>query len=136
MPSSTVPIHVAIDNQGVLYKHWSLFIEGEKDADKNLFHAVGSQCHFRFEEQQSDARNSKSISELFAICEIDGSRVQAVRNIAKAVPIRNDDPTWNCQDYVLDLLDELENNNIVPSSEHPGYDRKKRRLAAKQDGLD
>lgn len=118
-----------------MFKHWSLFIEGEQDADKFLLHAVGSKGRFRFEERNANARQSHSISDVFQLCDVDTSLVGRVKEIARAVPIRNNVEVWNCQDYVLDLLELLEEANVVPR-ENARYQTRKKELKLKQDGLE
>ena len=45
MPSSA-GIHVAIYDDGGIYKHWSLFIDGPGDSEKTILHIMGSSTKY------------------------------------------------------------------------------------------
>lgn len=133
MPSS-VSLYVAIHDDGGIYKHWSLFIDGPSASDKTIFQAMGSSGRYRFETENSNPRLWETLAELFYVCDVDESDTIAVKNTAKQVPIRDESPSWNCQDYVLDLLDALEEGRVI-EGEDAGYQRRKSDLRRKQDGL-
>ena len=50
-------------------------------------------------------------------------------------PIHNQYPGYNCQDYVLELLDDLEGKGIVDGNDR-GYRNMKEVLSSRQDGLE
>lgn len=52
-----------------MFKHWFVFIDGRKKADKILLHAKGSEGRSYFEERIADARDSSSLIELLDLCE-------------------------------------------------------------------
>ncbi|KAL4947380.1 hypothetical protein BDW69DRAFT_190244 [Aspergillus filifer] len=108
--SSTVPISVAIyENPGIM--HWSLFIEAESDDEKTIAH-VPHRAH--------SAVQCRRIEN------------QTIKNIAWDLPVRNGEPDYSCQDYVLDLLAKLEKEFIIDRS-NDDYRRKKAALAAKRE---
>src|SRR5690349_10674970 len=108
--SSTIPLMVAIyDNPGI--KHWSLFLKAESNADKTIIHLLGGprQRYFRDVRAPSDACISNSLIELCFLCDIDASQIDAVKELAWVIPLRNEQCNdYNCQDFILDLLDRLE----------------------------
>ncbi|CAG8132709.1 unnamed protein product [Penicillium nalgiovense] len=73
--SSTAGIHVAIYNDGGVYKHWSLFVNGPTDAEQTVLHIMGSSTNYRFEMRASDARKSATLSELIYLCDVPIAKV-------------------------------------------------------------
>ncbi|EGD84523.1 hypothetical protein H112_08230 [Trichophyton rubrum D6] len=130
--ASTVPLMIAIyDNPGI--KHWSLFIDAEEKPAKTIIHLLGArQRYFRDVRTPSDARNSASVVELCALCEIDASKIETIKNIAWETPVRNEEPDYSCQDFVLDVLEGLERADIV-DAENPDYQRNKGIVKAKRE---
>lgn len=96
---------------------------------------MGSEGHYWFEERDADARNSASLSELLKLGDIDASQASRVKAIARAVPIKNNIPAWNCQDFVVDLLEALEEASIMSNADSV-YAGGKAQLTAKMDGLE
>jgi hypothetical protein len=129
----TATLCVAVFDAGSMFKHWAVFLDGEGN-DKFMFHALGGEGRFRFEERKSNARQSKSISEVIELCKVKGPHIGTVKRIARQMPIHNEIPVWNCQDYVLEVLEELENAGVV-SDEDTDYTEQKEKLAAKQEGF-
>lgn len=133
MPS-TSGLHVAIYNDGGVYKHWSLFIDGPTDLEKTILHIMGSSTRYRFEMRNSNARNSASLLELVYLCHVDNSKVNAIKDAARNMTIHNEAPGYNCQDYILELLDELEEKNIV-DRRNPSYKNNRQKVEGKQEGV-
>lgn len=132
--SSTVSIYVAIYNDGGVYKHWGLFIDEPQEADKMLLHVKGSDGRFRYEPEARDARRSASLVELVYLCGVNVTKISAIKSAASKVIVHNEVRGWNCQDYVLDLLDALEKEAIV-SNQDAGYRNQKILVRGKQEGL-
>ncbi|EFE42344.1 hypothetical protein TRV_02950 [Trichophyton verrucosum HKI 0517] len=130
----TVPLMIVIyDNPGI--KHWSLFIDAEEKPAKTLIHLLGArQRYFRDVRTPtpSDARNSGSVVELCALCEIDADKTEAIKNIAWGTPVRNEELDYSCQDFVLDVLEGLERADIVDAG-NPDYQRNKGIVKAKRE---
>ncbi|KAI1978738.1 hypothetical protein LOZ53_004337 [Ophidiomyces ophidiicola] len=124
-------IFVTIHDEGMgFFKHWNLFVDGEEPI---AFQALGSDKNFRFDARNLDTRNSRSVVEVLLICDVDASKYDAIKTTAENIPIRNDIPVWNCQDYVLDLLRKLVEEGIIMEDDE--YREKYRQLCSKLDGL-
>ncbi|OJJ73698.1 hypothetical protein ASPBRDRAFT_74006 [Aspergillus brasiliensis CBS 101740] len=117
--SSTSGLHVAIyHNDGGVYKHWSLFLDGPTKLDKTL---------------NSDARDSADLLELVHLCDVETSDINAIKDAAK-MTIHNETPSYICQDYVLETLDDLVERGIIDA--YNAECRKNRMiLERKQEGL-
>lgn len=110
--SSTATLHVAIYHNLGLYKHWNLYIE-RPNQEETILHVLGYSTNYRFEMRSSNARESARLSELIDMCVVPASKIEAIKEAAQNAPIPNEYPGFNCQDYVLDLLDDLETKGII-----------------------
>ncbi|OQE37828.1 hypothetical protein PENCOP_c009G02057 [Penicillium coprophilum] len=130
--ASTIPLSVAIyENPGIM--HWSLYLEADKTDDKTIIHVLGArQKYFPNIRTPSDARNSTSLVELLYLCQINVAKVETIKTIAYATPIRNELADWSCQDYVLDILRRLERALIINATDG-NYIRNKEVVAAKRE---
>lgn len=54
---------------------------------------------------------------------------------AESAPIYNEYPGYNCQDYVLELLSDLEAKGIIDCKDAE-YEKKKAELSKRQEGLE
>ncbi|KAK9642445.1 hypothetical protein HCH54_007879 [Aspergillus fumigatus] len=130
---STIKVYVAISDDGGVYKHWALFLD-EPEADETLLNARGSDGRFRYETEKRDVRHDQSLVELVYLCSVDVAKANMIRDIARSIPVHNEISGWNCQDYVLDLLDELEVRRVM-GSEDEVYRMQRTFIAGKQEGL-
>jgi hypothetical protein len=126
------PIFVALyDNPGIL--HWSLYIETENDAEKTTIQILGArQRYFPDIKTPSNGRLLPDLIELCPLCDADASKLEALKNIAYATPIRNEEADYSCQDYVLDVLLRWEEHGII-YAEDEQYKRKKAAVAGRRE---
>ncbi|TPX22008.1 hypothetical protein DIZ76_015974 [Coccidioides immitis] len=68
------------------------------------------------------------------LCDMDTSKIGTIKNAAKNVVIHNKYPGYNCQDYILELLGDLEKKNIINKSK-TNYKHNKKVVQSKQEGL-
>ncbi|KAJ5773546.1 hypothetical protein N7457_008442 [Penicillium paradoxum] len=132
--SSTVSLYVALSAGEGVYKHWGVFIDASQEEDKTLLQAAGSDGRFRFESETKDSRHSEGLVELVLLCDVNVANITSIKTIASQVTIHNEIRGWNCQDYVLDLLDALEKHAVV-NGEDAAYQRQKKLVSSKQEGL-
>ncbi|KAB8336855.1 hypothetical protein FH972_021163 [Carpinus fangiana] len=123
-----VKLFVVIYDQGVGFKHWALFVD---DREKFIvLHAIGSEGRFRFEERKSNARESKRDPELVELATIDKDQIPRLRRAARRQPL-NRGPGWNCQDFVLELVQEAIDNGMIEVD-----DEKVKEIRGKMDGFE
>lgn len=132
--ASTTRLCVAIYDDGGVYKHWSLFIDGPTDAEQTIVHIMGSSTNYRFDKRESNARKSAALSELIYLCDVPNSKTTMIIEVAEKAPIHNEFPGYNCQDYVLDLLDDLEGRRIINGNDS-NYKNQKEVVKVRQEGL-
>ena len=95
---------------------------------------MGYSTNYHFEMRKSDARNSASLAELIEMCVVPASNIRAIKEAGRKTTIANEYPGYNCQDYVLDLLDVLEAKGIIDGDDE-NYQKKKELVKSKQEGL-
>ena len=131
---SSAGVYVAIFNESVnqgIYKHWAMFVDGPT---KTVLNALGSSTRYYFDTSTADPRASPDLLELIHMSDVSIRNISTIQQIAESLPIRNEYPGYNCQDYVLELLDELEVKQIIDGT-NMIYKGKKMELAKQQDGL-
>lgn len=133
MPSKP-SINVAIYDETGIFKHWSLLLDSSNNADKTEIQVMGSDGRFWFEEKRSNARIADNLLDVFFLCDIDTSKLSSIKEIAKNLPVRNEISGWNCQDFVLDVLEALEEEGIIEGG-NKDYAKRKEELKKRQDGL-
>lgn len=132
--ASTARLYVAIYDDGGVYKHWSLFIDGPTDDEKIILHIMGSSTRYRFDKRNSNARESASLVEMVYLCDVQNSKIDAITDAAENATIHNEFPGYNCQDYILELLDDLEEKGIINRND-AGYKRNRKTVEGKQEGM-
>ncbi|KAK2780745.1 hypothetical protein FQN53_001013 [Emmonsiellopsis sp. PD_33] len=128
----TIPLKTAIyENPGI--KHWSLFIGARDETRKTVIQLLGArQRYFLDVKTPSDAGILNSLIELHPLCEIDEPRIDDITNIAWDTPVRNDKSDYSCQDFILEILERLEEEHII-AAENGDYQRNKNALTAKRE---
>ncbi|KAJ5533193.1 hypothetical protein N7494_009745 [Penicillium frequentans] len=110
---SSVPLFLAISKGDGVFKHWGLFIDEENQNNKTVLQVKGSDGHFRYEPETKDIRKSPDLLELIYICNVDVTKANDIQKIASEAAVLNDIQGWNCQDYVLDLMELLEEKKVL-----------------------
>ncbi|KAJ5351254.1 hypothetical protein N7452_000228 [Penicillium brevicompactum] len=132
---SSLGIYVAIFNEGVnqgIYKHWAVFIDGP---NKTILNALGSSTRYYFDMSTSDPRESEDLIDLIHMWDAPVSKMTSIVMAAESAPIYNEYPGYNCQDYVLELLSDLEAKGIIDCKDAE-YKKKKAELSKRQEGLE
>ncbi|KAF8249535.1 hypothetical protein K440DRAFT_640905 [Wilcoxina mikolae CBS 423.85] len=107
--SDTISLYTAIINDGGIFLHWSL--------------SAGAN-----HPQRHGLRRS------LPLCSVGIEKVGKIKDVAKNIPIKNDVSGWNCQDFVIDLLDELEEDGVL-DGENGGIKRRRWFLRGSRRGL-
>ncbi|KAJ5209140.1 hypothetical protein N7449_003519 [Penicillium cf. viridicatum] len=95
---------------------------------------AGSGGRFRYELETTDVRRSGRLMELLPLYDVDVAEISSIKTVASQVTVHNEIRGWNCQDYILDLLEALETEAIV-NSKDARYKKQKDWLHGKQEGL-
>jgi hypothetical protein len=126
------------------YKHWAVCLEvdNEDGSDKEylIIQAHGSQGRFRLNMTLKNPEHSSKFIQKAPVFNLWKDAAQQIIDTARRLRIRNEEETYNCQDFVMDLLkaiaQELLNGNDEDYEEAIDYYVKQRdKLFGKMDGV-
>ena len=84
------------------------FVEDEEDPTRSfIVHVQGASGTFRYEQRRSDAQASSTMLEAIQGGHVHQDNLSLLRQTARRARIRNDDPTWNCPEFVWTVLEKL-----------------------------
>ena len=129
-----VGVYVAIITDKGVFKHWAIFIDEPHEPGKIMLQVRGSDGRFRYEPEYGDARCLSGRDELVFLSDMESTRTSILKAIARELPVRSDIHGWNCQDWVSDFLDKLEEEDIIKGGES-GYRERKSYVQGKVEGL-
>ncbi|KAJ5707402.1 hypothetical protein N7488_007203 [Penicillium malachiteum] len=117
------------------YKHWGLFIDSPTTNQQIVLHVEGFSQNFRFDRQFDDPRNADRFKELIYLCDVPVSHIASIDQAAEEAEIHNEFAGYNCQDYVLELLDDLEARRLN-NRKDTQHKKQKALVASKQEEFD
>lgn len=105
------------------FQHWALYIKNGNEP--LILQVVGEHPNFERNVVSAFPQNSRSfLGDLYigVIGDLDIARVKAA---ADAVHVDNETLEWDCQDYVLEMLDHLENDFVLESDDEDYQEARK-----------
>ncbi|KAE8313801.1 hypothetical protein BDV41DRAFT_576507 [Aspergillus transmontanensis] len=118
-----VGVYAAIITDESVFKHWAIFIDEPHEPEKIMLQARGSDGRFRYEPEYGDARCLSGLDELVFLFDVKSTETSTLKAVASDIPVRSDIHGWNCQDWVLDFLDKLEEEDIINGADILGIGR-------------
>ncbi|KAJ9652792.1 hypothetical protein H2198_007974 [Neophaeococcomyces mojaviensis] len=98
------------------YPHWALVLRVDELTTYYL-QIFGEPGTFKFSETQGQDPVIAPHREDINIWELAASDVPRVRKAAESTCIDNDTVMWNCQDWCLEVINELEEDYVVGAGE-------------------
>lgn len=102
------------------YQHWALYIENGKQ--HLIFEVVGQHPTFKRNIVIADPKRSKSFLQQLFVAVIHDSDIETVEIAAQSVPVDNETVEWDCQDYVLEVLDKLVEEFVLDANDEEYID--------------
>ena len=104
--------------------HWALHLED--GSEHSIYEVLGEHPHFKpnvitGKKPDHTIRHQRSIF----LCEINGQDIPAFKEAVSSVEPQNDVFHWNCQDYVIEILDYLEDECIIDGEDNSYIKAKK-----------
>ncbi|RMZ86476.1 hypothetical protein DV736_g6298, partial [Chaetothyriales sp. CBS 134916] len=93
------------------YRHWALYLQS--DAGHVIFEVTGSHPNFKKNEVKANPQDSGSYLGKQYVGVISDKDIPAVRKAVAEVKVDNETTEWDCQEYVIDILDKLEEELIL-----------------------
>lgn len=93
------------------YKHWALYLDSA--SEDVIYEVIGD--HPRFERHHILARPDSSMRHQkdILVGTINERDIPQLKQIVAETPVDNDTVYWNCQDYVIDILQRLKNECVI-----------------------
>jgi hypothetical protein len=106
-------------------RHWALYL----DTGNWVYEVTGEAMHFTAEVKNGVIpNNSGSWIESIHVAEIQAADMPELHRIITETPVQNDVQGWCCQDYVMEALEYLNEEQIVDDED---FEKAKRRLMKK-----
>ena len=93
------------------FKHWALFLD--RPAAPLIIEAAGEHPSFTKSLVHGDPNNDPMNERNILVADINDTDLQELMTIVDKAKIDNEVLMWNCQDYVLEILEELHNQCII-----------------------
>lgn len=91
-------------------RHWALYL----DIGNYVYEVTGEAMHFTAEAKDGIIpNNSGSWIESIPVTEIQAADIAELHRIITETPVQNDVQGWCCQDYVMEALEGLNEEQIV-----------------------
>lgn len=97
------------------YQHWALYIEN--DEENLILEVTGQHPAFKRNVVMADPKRSRSFQDLLFVAVIQVNDIERVKKAAQSVPVDNETIEWDCQDYVLEILDKLEDEFVLEEND-------------------
>ena len=104
--------------------HWALYLEN--GSEHNIYEVLGEHPHFKpnvivSKKPDHTIRHQRSIF----VYDINTPDLPGLKEAVSSVTPQNDVCHWNCQDYVMEILDHLEDECIIDGEDESYIKAKK-----------
>ena len=77
----------------------------QTDIDNFIFEVTGAHPNFKRNVVKADPRNSQSFVRMIFMNIFSSGDVATVQSVARSTKVDNETVEWDCQEYVLDMLE-------------------------------
>lgn len=96
-------------------RHWALYLK--TPSEDLIYQVTGAATAFEYGDREGIVpQDSARFVELVLVSEIDSKAVEAVKEILATHPIDNGVATWSCQDWVLEAIEALHEEDLLEES--------------------
>lgn len=114
------------------FQHWALQLES--DESSIIFEVLGQHPEFERSVSYADAEDCEGFIRKLYVGVLGDSDIQRVRNAVESVPVDNETSEWDCQDYVLEILDRLEEDYVLEEDDED-YQAAREELKSKRGAI-
>ena len=113
------------------YEHWALYLQnGEEDV---VYQVIGEWPHFKYNVKETKPENTLLHRRSIFMCEVNDRDIPELKEHVADYPIDNEVESWNCQDYVVEVLQKLEEECVVDGDDRD-YKKAMKELVGKHYG--
>jgi len=117
------------------WSHWAIYIrtiprgvdpDDDDECKHSIYQASGLENELQLDISAANPRNSGRCQAVVFVSSIDTARdLKDIETKLEEQPMMNDIPTWDCQDWVMESLEMLEDEELLDIS---GYNEAKMKL--------
>lgn len=97
--------------RGGNYKHWALFLLS--GSETTVYEVSGEHGTFAKNTIQTNPGNSNRHERNIQVATINDSEIPDFKKVVREANVDNETVEWNCQDYVIEILEELHKECII-----------------------
>ncbi|OQE20147.1 hypothetical protein PENFLA_c017G09337 [Penicillium flavigenum] len=113
------------------FLHWALHIE--KGEEHHIIEVDGEHPQFKRNTFMENPKKSSTFLRQFFIAVLGEDDIERVKSAAQSVPVDNETVEWDCQDYVLEILDELQEDFVLDKDDEDYMDELENALTSAAD---
>jgi hypothetical protein len=100
------------------FRHWALHFDGP-GKKHTVYQVNGAQGSFAFQKKElkNDPNKSKKFHDSVAVSDALDD-VKAAEKVMEGVVVDNVTSHWNCQDWVMDALESLKDEDLIPEHDY------------------
>lgn len=97
--------------------HWAMFVQDD-DGEEMVLQVIGGDGEdFEFDARETNPTKSKSFSSMLLVSNKLKTDVEKIYEIAQSTEIENNNPEFNCQEWVLASLEDLHDADVFTKEE-------------------
>ena len=105
------------------YEHWALYLESQ--SEHKIYEVTGESPHFKTNVVSGKPTATNRHRRSIFVYDVNATDVPDFRKAVSAVKPDNSVTHWNCQDYVMEILDKLEEECVIDGDEKAYISAKK-----------
>ncbi|CAG7941665.1 unnamed protein product [Penicillium nalgiovense] len=102
------------------FLHWALHIE--KGEEHHIIDVDGEHAQFKRNTFMENPKESDTFLRQFFVAVLGEDDVERVKSAAQTVPVDNETIEWDCQDYVLEILDKPQEGLVLDKDDEDYMD--------------
>lgn len=105
------------------YEHWALYLENQ--SEHTIYEVTGESPRFKPNVISGKPTSTNRHRRTIFVYDINENDIPAFKKAISAVKPQNSISHWNCQDYVIEALEKLEEECVVDEDEKAYISAKK-----------
>lgn len=120
MPSLYVAMY---QSEHGVYEHWALYLQN--NTTDTVYEVVGELPNFKTNVLLKSPSATKRHKRSVFLCDINETDIALFETVLATLIPANSPEGWNCQNYVLDVIEELEEKKVINKGDEAYIEAKK-----------
>lgn len=114
------------------YQHWALYLQ--HGDDHTIYELIESSPNFRKNKLKVDPQTSRRYLGKLLVASLGESDIPLVSRAVKDAEVDNTTVEWDCQDYVIEIIERLEEDLVLDEADED-YRRARKALKKKRGAI-